>query len=135
MMRIGPDKERARSLVKLAMLRYGKIKTYNVEKEAALVAEGYYEIIKELITAILFIDGYKTTSHKDLVEYIGTRYQKEVPESEIQLIDHLRKLRNGIVYYGESIEPSYIRRNEQYAHKIIDALFALCGQKLELPKK
>ena len=73
-MKIKPDKERARSLVKLAILRYKKIKTFDEEKESSLIIEGYYETAKELITAILFIDGYKTLSHKDLIEYLSLNF-------------------------------------------------------------
>ncbi len=42
MIKITPDKERARSLVKLATLRYGKVKLYRMETESSLMAEGYY---------------------------------------------------------------------------------------------
>ena len=121
LIKIQPDKERARSLLKLAKLRYGKITTYDVERESSLIAEGYYEVIKEQITALLFIEGYKTLSHKDLIEYLAINH-KEISASELELIDHLRKLRNNIVYYGDSIEPSYIKRNEAHIQKSIEKL-------------
>lgn len=128
--KISPDKERARSLVKLASLRYGKIKTFDEEKESSLIAEGYYEVAKELITAILFADGYKTLSHKDLIEYLGLHYSKEFNNLDITLLDHLRRLRNNIVYYGSFVEPSYIKRNKEDVHKIISKLLELCDKKL-----
>ncbi|MCK5699358.1 MAG: hypothetical protein KAH93_05905 [Candidatus Aenigmarchaeota archaeon] len=55
LMRIQPDKERAKSLISLSELRHKKIKLYDEHTEASLIIEIYYEIAKELITAILFI--------------------------------------------------------------------------------
>ena len=131
LIKIKPDKERARSLIKLAKLRYEKVKTFDGEKESSLVAEGFYEVIKELITSILFIDGYKTLSHKDLVEYIGSNYKDNFSDSDIALLDQLRKFRNKIVYYGIFVEPSYIRRNKENITEIISRLLRICDNKLK----
>jgi len=97
LIKIQPDAERARSIVKLAKLRYTRIKTYEHETESPLIIEGYYEVIKELITAILFIDGYKTLSHKDLIEYMRTNYSQTLSGNDLNLADQLRKYRNKIV--------------------------------------
>lgn len=130
LIKIQPDKERARSLIKLARLRYEKVKTFDKEKESSLILEGYYETAKELITAILFIDGYKTLSHKDLIEYLSLNLRKDFSELDINLLDQMRKLRNNVVYYGVFIEPSYIRRNSEYISKIISKLFVICEKRL-----
>ena len=129
-MKIQPDKERAKSLVGLASLRYKKVQTFDEDKESPLVAEGYYEVAKELMTAVLFIDGYKTLSHKELIKYIGSNY-KEVSISEISLLDRLRAIRNGVVYYGQGVEPSYIKRNKEFIKNIISKLFSICTKKLK----
>ena len=131
LIKIKPDKERARSLIKLASLRYGKIKTFDEEKESSLIIEGYYEAAKELITAVLFIDGYKTLSHKDLIEYLSLNYKGYFSELDINLLDQLRKYRNNIVYYEIFIEPSYIKRNKEQIYEIISELFDVCEKKLE----
>lgn len=129
--KIQPDKERARSLIKLARLRYEKIKTFNEEKESALIAEGYYEVAKELMTAILFTDGCKTLSHKDLLEYLETKFKNEFSKLDVELLNQLRILRNKIVYYGEHIEPSYIKRNKKHIFDIILKLFEICEKKVK----
>ncbi|MEK6891861.1 MAG: hypothetical protein AABX25_01625 [Nanoarchaeota archaeon] len=129
--RIQPDKERARSLVKIAGLRYEKINTFDEEKESQLIVEGYYEVAKELITAILFINGYKTLSHKDLVEYLELNFKKDFQRLDIELLNQLRILRNKIVYYGEQIESSYISRNKRNIFVIISKLFDICERKLK----
>ena len=129
--KIQPDKERARSLVKLAKLRHEKVKTFNEEKESSLIVEGYYEVAKELITAILFINGYKTLSHKDLIEYLGLNFKADFSNLDISLLDQLRKLRNNIVYYGVFIEPSYVNRNKEHINKVISKLLDICDKKLK----
>ena len=131
LIRIHPDKERARSLSKLARLRYEKVKTFKEENESSLIAEGYYEVSKELITAILFIDGYKTLSHKDLIDYLGLNYKSYFSDLDINLLDRLRKLRNGVVYYGIFVESSYIKRNDKFINELISKLFDVCEKKLK----
>ena len=131
LIKIKADEERARSLVNLARLRYKKISVFDEEKESSLIVEDYYETIKELITAILFIDGYKTLSHKDLIEYLSLNYKGKFNSADLGLIDQLRKLRNGIVYYGESIESSYIKRNKGHINEVISKLFDVCEKKLK----
>ena len=131
LIKIQPDKERARSLVKLAKLRYEKIKTFDKEKESSLIVEGYYEVAKELATAVLFTDGYKTLSHKDLIEYLYLNFKHNFSDLDINLLDQLRKLRNNTVYYGIFIEPSYVKRNEEHIGKIISKLFEICEKKLK----
>lgn len=131
LIKIQPDKERARSLIKQAKIRYEILKTFNEEKGSFLIVEGYYEVAKELMTAILFIDGYRTLSHKDLLEYLESKFKNEFSKSDIELLNRLRVLRNKIVYYGESIEPSYIKRNKKYIFDVIARLFENCENKVK----
>jgi len=122
LMKIKPDKERAKSLLQLAMLRYGKISYFDIEKESSLIAESYYETAKELVTALLFIDGYKTLSHKDLISYLKANYNQVFTEDEIDKLDTLRKRRNKILYYGVFVDSDYIKRNKACFEKIISKL-------------
>jgi hypothetical protein len=112
LIKIEKDPERARSLLRLSKLRIAKLDSFDEDKESALLAESYYEIAKELTTALLFLDGYKTLSHTDLIDYLKMKYDAEFKESEIETLDTLRKRRNKVVYYGAFIEPGYIRRNK-----------------------
>ncbi len=53
-----------------------RIKLQNRKRMTALIISDYYEIIKELLTALLLLDGYKTLSHKDLIDYIEKNYKE-----------------------------------------------------------
>ncbi|MBI2109606.1 hypothetical protein HYT58_00335 [Candidatus Woesearchaeota archaeon] len=130
LIKIQPDREKARSLAALADLRFNKLKVYTEEKEIPLIIEWYYEVIKELITSILFIDGYKTLSHKDLIKYLKINFKNDFSYSNVMLIDQLRRLRNDIVYYGVFTDSSYLKRNKQDIINVISKLFELCNKKL-----
>ena len=130
LIKIEKDKERAKSLFELSMLRYNKIVQFDIEKESSLIAESYYEICKELITSLLFLDGYKTLSHKDLIEYIKINCSNQFSENEIETLDMLRKRRNKIVYYGIFVDISYITRNKPIFEDIIEKLKKIIKEKI-----
>lgn len=119
--KITPDKEKARNILKMISLIEERIKIQDKTKMTALIIADYYEIIKELITAVLLIDGYKTLSHKDLIDYLKEKYS-EFRMHEISLLNDLRILRNRIAYEGFSIEPPYLNRNEVFYKQLIKKL-------------
>jgi len=84
-----------------------------------------------LVTAILFIDGYKTLSHMNLISYLKTNYKDDFDTFEIELLDQLRKNRNKIVYYGMFMESSYLKMNKKTIIAIINKLFDLCERKIQ----
>ncbi len=131
LIKITPDKERARSILKMVRLIEERIKIQDRKRMTALILSDYYEIIKQLLTALLLLDGYKTLSHKELVEYIRKNY-KDFREHEIFFIDELRSKRNKIVYEGLFIEESYLNRNEVLIKKIIKKLRKIIKEKLML---
>src|SRR3989344_356087 len=96
--RITKDMERAGDLLEMAKERIDMIKILPRDKPYKFVEE-YYEIIKELLTALMYLDGYKILSHKKLIEYFADN--NEIEHSEIKLVDSLRKFRNDIMYYGK----------------------------------
>ncbi len=126
--RITPDKERARSILKVVELREKDLKGKG-EEFATLIVEGYYEIIKELITAIMYCDGWKTLSHELLIGYLS-RFYKEFSSAEIYLTDQLRKTRNDIDYKGVIIKPEYLKRNRENILEIIKKLKGILGKKV-----
>jgi len=119
--RIVPDKERARGILKLVELREKSIIELKEDIFATLIAEDYYEIIKELITALMFIDGWKTLSHEMLISYIS-KYYKEFSQSDIYTIDQMRKIRNDIAYRGFLVKQDYLARNKNTILQIINKL-------------
>jgi len=124
------DKEKARALLKLINLREKNITKFDKRDSSTLIIEVYYEIIKELITAIMSVNGYKTTSHELLIGYLA-EFHKDFSEFEINLIDNLRKIRNDIAYRGIIISPEYLDRNEKNLLKIIEKLKYLLNNKLK----
>ena len=129
LIKISKDKEKAKNILKMISLIEERIKMQDREKMAALIIFDYYEIITELITAILLLDGYKTLSHKDLIDYLNEKY-KEFNKHEIYILDDLRILRNRVAYEGFFIEYSYLNRNENSFKEIIQKLKNLIGHKL-----
>ena len=125
--KVTPNKVRATALVKMAQDRLGDIRK---ETKTYKIVEQYYEVIKELITAIMYADGFKTLSHKSLIYYLQQNY-KELTKEEILLTDELRKLRNNIVYYGQTIESSFLINKETSVIQIINKLIKLMNSKIK----
>ena len=114
--KISKDKERAKDLFEMAKERLELLKLIPKDKSYKIIEE-YYEIIKELLTAIMYLDGYKTLSHIKLIEYFSSNY-RELDEVQIKLIDTLRRFRIGIVYYGRKISQEFLINNEKEIKKI-----------------
>jgi|SRR3989344_1220802 len=130
LIKITPDKEKARNILRMISLLEERIRKQDSQKMAALIIADYYEIIKECITAILLVDGFKTLSHKDLIDYIKERYP-EFNMHETSFLDDLRVLRNRIAYEGFFVDYSYLARNELLFKKIIQKLKDLLEKKLK----
>ena len=89
-------------------------------------------MIRELISVVLLLDGYKTYgegAHKKLVEYIGSQYD-EFEEYEILLIDDLRITRNKIAYDGFFVDKNYIEQKIKGINKIIVKLKGIIKKKI-----
>lgn len=127
--KVSKDKEKAKSLLDLIGLREKKLNLLDKKDSSTLIVEAYYEIIKELITAIMSIDGYKTLSHELLVSYLA-KFYKEFSMFEINIIDQLRKTRNDIAYRGIMVNPGYLDRNEKTILNIIQKLKQIVVGKL-----
>jgi len=67
--RIELDKERINSIRRLALKRFEFIKSINVTNDnISFVVESYYEIIKELLVALLYKNGLKSDNHQCLIK-------------------------------------------------------------------
>jgi len=128
--KIDKNPERARSLLKFAGVRLNSICKLDNEKETPLIVEGYYEAMKELITGLMAVEGFKTTSHEALVVFLKKNC-KDFDDYEINLIDELRKLRNKICYEGYLVEEHYLKRNRLEIRNIIKKLKSSVIKKLK----
>lgn len=79
----------------------------------------------------MYLDGYKTLSHISVILYFEENYNKILTESQLKLIDHIRKNRNGIVYYGKKISDNFLINNRKDIIKIISILFEFTSKKLK----
>ena len=125
--RISISVARSKSLKDMAEDRLADIKH---EKKPYKLVEQYYEIIKELITALMYADGYKTLSHKSLILYLEKNYNAAFSKDEFILVDDTRKLRNDILYYGKQVDKSFLINHEGKLKIIISKLFNLTNKKL-----
>jgi|SRR3989344_5266270 len=129
LIKITPDKEKVKSILRMVSLLEERIKVQNRDKMFSLIISDYHEQIKELITAILLLDGWKTLSHKDLIDYIDISY-REFSKYEISILDDLRTIINKITYEDFFASFEYLERNEKNFKDIINKLKNLINNKL-----
>ena len=100
------DEERSNQMLQMANLRLEFWNKKVDEKFIALKVEAYYDIIKELIFAHIYKNGYNCTNHLCLIAYLKEKIQDF--DFEIQKIDELRKVRNEINYRGLVVKKDYL---------------------------
>lgn len=130
LIRTTKDKERVKSILEMVELIEKRISKEDKSKFTPLILSDYYEIIKELLTAVLLCDGFKTLSHRDLIKYLEEKFT-EFNRSEIVEIDRLRIMRNRIVYEGVKTPSNYLKNFESSLQKIIKKLKILINKKLK----
>ena len=132
LIKITPNKEKALSILKMVDTTIEMIKVIDAGKFSSNVTKEYYDVIRELISVILLLDGYKTYgegAHKRLIEYIQSNY-KEFNGYEISLIDDLRITMNKISYDGFFLDKDYIDRKNNDIQDIINKLKNIIKEKL-----
>ncbi|MEK6893196.1 MAG: HDIG domain-containing metalloprotein [Nanoarchaeota archaeon] len=137
LIKITPNEEKARSILKMAETSLEMIKQIDEKRFPSIFIKEHYEIIRELISIILLLDGFKASgegAHKKQIEYLEANY-KEFNKSEIMLIDELRLTRNKIAYDGFFIKEDYIERKMKEISEVIDKLMLISNKKLKLNKK
>lgn len=127
-----PDREKAKSILKMVETTLEMIDTIDSKKYPSNVLKEYYEIIRELITIVLLMDGYKTQgegAHKKLIEYMDKNYS-EFTGHEIALMDELRLIRNRISYDGFFVTEEYPERKKKDILAIIQKLKLFIHKKI-----
>ena len=127
-----PDREKAKSILKMVETTLELIDTIDSKKFSSHVVKEYYEVVRELITVILLLDGYKTHgegAHKKLIDYMEKNYG-DFKGHEISLIDDLRVVRNKIAYNGFFVTDDYLERKKKDILMIIDKLRIIIYKKL-----
>lgn len=119
--KVEPDKEKINSITKTAELRVNYLKKIAVNKDTvSFIVEGYYEVIKELLVALLLVNGLRSKNHQCLISFFYHKYPDY--EAESYLISQMSYLRNRLDYYGEVIEKEFYEKNKQEIEEIINLL-------------
>lgn len=129
--KITPDKEKAKSMLGLVKDREKFVSTIDIKEFPTIATENYYEIIKELATALLVLDGFKSigeNAHKDLIDYLSN-YQ-ELSEDEVFLMNDLRIKRNKSSYEGKRIDKEYLQNKKEKLLVIMGKLIELIENRL-----
>ncbi len=128
------DVERINSILKMCSVRLRVATDIKLDNEtASIIAEDFYEIIKELLTAVLLFAGFKSDNHECLIAF----FKKSYPEKEYEacIIYELKRIRNKINYEGFFIEKNYIEKNKLEFLHIIQFLTEIITEKLKNDKK
>ena len=129
--KVKENPEQAKALFQLAQLRLESIEKRKKDEFPQLLIESYYETIKELVSALLAIYGYKSYSHECLISFLEEYYPSKFDDSQIHFIDSLRKLRSDIQYRGRSIAEDYLDRNITNMDKIIKILLKIVKEEIK----
>jgi len=121
--KVNRNPEQAHSLVELAKRRFESIGRRKKNEYPQLLLEEYYETIKELVSALLTLEGYKSYSHECLISFLKEFYPNTLTQSQLHLLDDLRRLRSDILYRGREIAEDYFERNLSEIERIITLLF------------
>ncbi len=133
LIRVTPDKEKVQSILKMVETTLEMIKLIDKTKFPSNITKEYYEVIRELVSIILLLDGYKAIgekAHKKQIEYLEANY-KEFSKAEITLMDDLRITRNKIAYDGFFVKENYVDRKLADILNIIEKLKKIIDKKLE----
>lgn len=120
--KIKENPEQAKALFYLAKRRLESVKKRRKDEYPQLLIESYYDVIKELITSLLAIHGYKSYSHECLISFLEKYYPDYFDDFQLRFLDGLRKLRSDIEYRGRDIADDYLERNLSTIEKIIKIL-------------
>jgi uncharacterized protein (UPF0332 family) len=96
-----PDKNLSEELARDCVERLAYAKASEItEKTAKYAYENVYEALREAADSILFLQGYKSSSHEATISFL--QQFKELTPKEIADFDRMRVKRNGMKYYGKS---------------------------------
>src|SRR3989344_3403622 len=80
-----------------------------------------YDLIMHLVRARLLLDGYSASgqgAHEAEVSYLRIM---GFNEKDVQFADQMRYFRNGIVYYGTSLDAEYAEKTIEFEKKVVPA--------------
>jgi len=127
--KISKDEIRAKDLFEMANERLDLFIRVIPKNLTYKLLEEHYEIAVQLITSLMYAEGYKTLSHIELISYL--KKYKEFNSQDIKLLDNMRKFRHGTVYYGRKESGNFFINHEVEIKDIIKKLVNFVENKLE----
>ena len=123
----GIDRPRADFLIKESANSYlsllemiEKIKLN--DSNANMFVKACYDILMELIRAKMLLHGYNASgfgAHEAEVAYMRIL---GFAENDVQFADQIRYFRNGMLYYGSSLDTEYAKKVIEFTKKIYQKL-------------
>lgn len=105
------DQAMARELLAMAEHREQFWKEVDkADKYPSLYLEGHYEIVKELSTAILVLEGWKALNHECLFAFLKSK--KQDLELDFDYLLELKDTRNSIDYRGVKVSSELWKNNK-----------------------
>jgi len=122
--KVEADNEKINSILEMSSARLDFLKKQKAdEKTASIITEGYYEVIKELLTALLLKNSLKSSNHECLISFFKNKFPKY--EYEVNILYELKNIRNRISYDGFFVDKTYLDKNKMEFEHIIDLLKGL----------
>lgn len=118
-----PDRERAKSMRRMARRILKRIDETDREEYPTQVLKDYYEAIHNLLEAISSSIGKKVRgggAHAELISMVSRKF--ELDTSTEKFLQSLRRYRNRISYEGFFIKEDYLERNENRIRETINEL-------------
>jgi hypothetical protein len=125
--KVSINKERSKSMIKESERKMLSLKEQlekiGIKNENANdYVEYCYDIILYLIRAKLYLEGYSASgmgAHEAEVSFLRNL---GFSGKEVQLMDQMRYFRNGILYYGTSLDKEYADKVVEFTRKAYSKL-------------
>ncbi len=131
MLKIQPDLQKAKALIKMARISLQRLDEINLYKYPTNTLTDCYEIMHKLMEALTLKEGIKIKgegAHQELINYISKKYNFE--EADHHFMQEMRDFRNRTAYEGFMITKEYIQTNLEKIKKIIKILEELFNKYL-----
>lgn len=123
------DLDKIKAIIKMTRLELKIIDKIEVSADtASKLAKDYYEIIKELLTALLLSHGLKSSNHECLISFFKSEYPTY--EYEAGIVHELKDIRNRVSYDGYFVDENYVIKNKMEFKHIIVLLNKLVKEKV-----
>ncbi|MBU1252708.1 MAG: hypothetical protein KJ905_04060 [Nanoarchaeota archaeon] len=118
--KVKPDSQRAQSLEKSSQQALQTAKSIPLnENSSKTVFRELYESLRQFCESLGYSKGYKFNNHESITSFLD----EVLKEKDNSLkFDRYRKIRNGINYYGDTIDISTVKEALKDIPKIIDKI-------------